>query len=217
MDLRVWSKLSSDYGRKLLDSGIRTPWPSSAATTSARRWTSSPTTPASSVGAVEHLPEPYPARWSRLVAAVGGLTAALILLVACSNDTPMPGENGPSATDSPSVTAEFADDDVRERAARPHRRLHRRGERPDRHLDVVRGCRVGQALLTAAQVTSTFTPLVSAVPKDVADDVEVLHQAAVSAVGKDQVAVAGVLADTKTTAAMNSLNGYVKACTPTTS
>jgi hypothetical protein len=161
-------------------------------------------------------PTCIPARRSRLVAAVGGLTAALIFLVACSNDTPMPGENGPSATDSPSVTAESPTttsasalpgltDDCTEAV------------NAQIAISTLFEGAVSGKPLTAAQVTSTFTPLVSAVPKDVADDVEVLHQAAVSAVGKDQVAVAGILADNKTTAAMNSLNSYVKACTPATS
>ena len=154
-------------------------------------------------------------RRSRLVVAIGGLAAGLILVVGCSNDTPMPGENGPSATDSPSVTAESPTTSA---SALPGL--------TDDCTDAVNaqiaismlfeGALSGKPL-TAAQVSSTFTPLASAVPEALADDVEVLHQAAMSAVGKDQVAVAGILADPKTAAAMNSLNSYVKACTPTTS
>lgn len=155
-------------------------------------------------------------RPSRLLAAIGGVAAAVVLLAACSNDTPMPGENGPAATDSPSVT--LASPTPTSSSALPGL--------TDDCTDAVnaqiaistlfQGAVSGKPL-TAAQVSSTFTPLLNAVPKDLSDDVEVLHQAAISAVGKDAAAVAGVLADTKTAAAMNSLTNYVKACTPATS
>jgi hypothetical protein len=147
---------------------------------------------------------------------LAGLATAILLVSGCSNDIPMPGENGPSSMNAPSATA----------SASPATSSTGLPGLTDQCTEVIdaqvaisglfSGAVNGTAL-TAQQVSTTFTPLTGKVPSAVADDVETLHQAATASIGKSAVDVANTVNGTKVAAAMNALNDYIKKCTPATS
>jgi hypothetical protein len=154
----------------------------------------------------------------RLVAVAVSLATGVILLVGCSNNTPMPGENGPSSVTAPSATAPAS-------TASSATGLPGLTDQCTQALNAQvaistlfsAAVKVNGEALSAQQVSATFTPLTGKVPSALTGDIETLHQAATASVGKSAVDVAATLNSTKVTAAMNALNDYVKKCTPATS
>lgn len=140
----------------------------------------------------------------------------MALLAGCSNQTPMPGENGPSATVTPSATAPpmTTSSGLPGLTTECTQAINAQVAISTLFAEAVAG---KAKPLTAERVSTTFAPLTGNVPRDLVDDVEVLHQAATASVGKQAAAVADTLNSSKVSAAMAALNDYVKNCTPTTS
>lgn len=71
--------------------------------------------------------------------------------------------------------------------------------------------------LTAADVSAVFGNISAEMPAEVKPALQTLHDAATRAIGKSDVDVAAILAETKVADAMAALSNYIKRCSPATS
>lgn len=126
----------------------------------------------------------------------------------------MPGEDGPTVTDTPSVSAlpMSTSSGLPGLTAECTQAVNAQVA-----ISTLFAAAVNGTPLTADQVAKTFTPLADDVPRDLADDISTLHQTATAMVGKKAGEVADALNGSKASAAMTALNDYIKGCTPATS